>query len=516
VPAVFVLVEIRHVALLNGVTNVTYFGLVDWALQGGVSDWRAWFSPEMPGGTAALVRTGLASGADVVRLGQGLAIATGALGLLGIFLFARTAGSSLPVALVGQVALGMNERYLADGGLEGSDMPTTGLMTLGVALAASALSRSEGQVAAGDKPPPYRTSTGRDRMAGMVLAAVCLLGAYVLRAPTPHMAPVGLLLGLAAVVVVAGWLFTRLLSRTESAESPVAWAGLAVAAIGVVLVLQGPAAARYVTNQPRMPEKVVALSDALRGAGVQAPSEVLSTESDLQDLGDPARLRFPLVSSVNPDPSTLSALVEDARNRGFRFLVFGPEGERGLPRLAQLANPSSRPAGLIPTYADTTQRVAIYRLAAEIPPPPQVSVEFEGGIGLDGVRVTAARQARFPSGWTVGVYLRWAPRTALTTSYRSFVTLADGAGKPIGHDERVPAVGTYSTTAWKPGETLLDYHAVLLTDPVPATLTMQVGFVDPQNRRLRRIDAARGAIDDKAVVGKLVLETGVPRFRPVN
>lgn len=293
-------------------------------------------------------------------------------------------------------------------------------------------------------------------------------------------------------------------------------AGALVAMAGLIVAI--PVALPYATSQPRLTDKVTVASDVLRGAGLQNPNEVLSTELDLQDLGDPTRLRYPQAYWVAPGHESLTALLDDARSKRFRFLLYGRDGPRSYPKLTDLARPESRPAGLIPIYSDPVlHQLAIYRLAPEIPPPPPVSLQFDGGVALAGVRVTAARRAASPAGWMVGVYLRWAPQNALPRSYKVFVHLVDEQGRLVAQDDGVPAVWTYPTTAWKGGETLIDFHSIALADPIPARLSMLVGLYDEQTgERLGRLDAGRERVDDKAHVGTLTLEGGAARFRPLS
>ena len=219
-----------------------------------------------------------------------------------------------------------------------------------------------------------------------------------------------------------------------------------------------------------------------------------------------------------PGHEALASLLEDARAKGYRFLVYGAAGPRSYPKLADLVKPELRPAGLIPIYTDTLRhRLAVYRIAPEIPPPPQIFVQFEEGIALDGLRVTAARRVGAPAGWNAGFYLRWGPQQPISRSYKVFIHLIDPQGRIVSQDDAVPAVWTYPTSAWKAGETLIDYHALVLADPVSAPLSMIVGLYDEQTGQLvGRLDAARQRIDDKAMVGELTLEGGAARFRPAS
>ena len=113
------------------------------------------------------------------------------------------------------------------------------------------------------------------------------------------------------------------------------------AALGIALA--APAGFRYALDQPRMSDEIVLINDVLHSAGVQRPEEVLSTELGLHDLVAPTRLRYPQAYWATPGHREVGSLVDDARSRGFNFLIYGREV--GLPAADRPAPSLRRSSG---------------------------------------------------------------------------------------------------------------------------------------------------------------------------
>jgi hypothetical protein len=172
---------------------------------------------------------------------------------------------------------------------------------------------------------------------------------------------------------------------------------------------------------------------------------------------------------------------------------------------------------LSPIYVDPfAHKYTMYRLAEDTIQPPQILMQFGEGIALNGLRVTAAQRLAEPAGWNVGLYLRWGPRAAIPKSYKVFVHVVDEQGQLVAQDDSVPGLGTNPTSTWRAGETLIDYHALTLTAPVPAQLTVLVGLYDPDTgQRLPRLDGSGQPVDDKANLGVFSVVSN-PRFKPAS
>jgi hypothetical protein len=66
------------------------------------------------------------------------------------------------------------------------------------------------------------------------------------------------------------------------------------------------------------------------------------------------------------------------------------------------------------------------------------------------------------------------------------VHLADANGAVIAQHDGAPAFGTYPTSAWKPGEAVVDVHDVQVDAP-PGEYSLLIGLYDPAT--LERVPA---------------------------
>ncbi|MBN1641395.1 MAG: hypothetical protein JXA09_09175 [Anaerolineae bacterium] len=115
------------------------------------------------------------------------------------------------------------------------------------------------------------------------------------------------------------------------------------------------------------------------------------------------------------------------------------------------------------------------------PPPGDVGVRaqpttFGEALELLGYRVDPL-EAR--PGDTVTVALYWHALRRVTCNDTVFVHLIDGAGEVLSQHDGEPVSGTYPTSAWAPGDVIVDLHRL----PLPVDLTagdyhVEVGLYD--------------------------------------
>jgi hypothetical protein len=85
--------------------------------------------------------------------------------------------------------------------------------------------------------------------------------------------------------------------------------------------------------------------------------------------------------------------------------------------------------------------------------------------------LTLTGYAWTPTASGVEIALIWSVTEALPGDYTTTVQLFDADGDKLGQDDRPPGGVYYPTSLWKPGETLIDRHAILLqTDAQPARI----------------------------------------------
>ena len=100
--------------------------------------------------------------------------------------------------------------------------------------------------------------------------------------------------------------------------------------------------------------------------------------------------------------------------------------------------------------------------ATPAPPPPGRSVA--AGIVL----VDAVSAVRHPhAGPVVRVTLTWAAAEPIREELKISARLVDGAEKAVAQNDGVPVHYTYPTTAWVPGERVLDTYDLALPPGAP-------------------------------------------------
>jgi hypothetical protein len=114
--------------------------------------------------------------------------------------------------------------------------------------------------------------------------------------------------------------------------------------------------------------------------------------------------------------------------------------------------------------------------AAAAPPAQTAGQTFGDAIRLAGYDV--ASDALKPGG-AAEITLHWQPITRLDRDYTTFVHLINANGDKIAQSDHRPGGVYYPTSLWKPGETLIDKHALALpADLGPGPYTIAVGLYD--------------------------------------
>jgi 4-amino-4-deoxy-L-arabinose transferase-like glycosyltransferase len=200
-----------------------------------------------------------------------------------------------------------------------------------------------------------------------------------------------------------------------------------------------------------------------------------------------------------------AGLVFPSPNRAATVLVLLREDEATLPAL-QRARPDG---GITWTLNDGEGQpyAAAYTLPASDVPAPlaeQAADAVFGGVArLEGVSV---EPKRVPPGGTVDLTLYWQALAPLDDDYTVFTHLL-GSHNPAtdgplwaGHDAQ-PDGGAYPTTAWQPGQVILDEHRLTLpADAPPGEYRLEAGlYLLATMARLPASDASGRPLADNAV-----------------
>ncbi len=147
-------------------------------------------------------------------------------------------------------------------------------------------------------------------------------------------------------------------------------------------------------------------------------------------------------------------------------------------------------------------RVLAYR--AGVPPRGETfaaPVVFENGVRLLGYHLNAAP---IESGrGIVTLQLDWQAAQKIADDYTVSVRLTDATGETIwAQADSPPSSGTQPTTAWQPGQTIIDHHA--LSVPVgtpPGAYAIQIVLYDPKTSRAANIVAPENRRGQSVMLG---------------
>lgn len=127
---------------------------------------------------------------------------------------------------------------------------------------------------------------------------------------------------------------------------------------------------------------------------------------------------------------------------------------------------------------------------------PAGATNFDDKIALVTATVDAAGLV---SGGQLPVTLTWQGLAEMSEDYTVFVQVLDAADRIVGQVDAWPVQGTFPTSQWRPGETVIDPYLVQLSpDMGPGDYRVIVGFyLLATGQRLTVVDAAGNAVDDK-------------------
>jgi hypothetical protein len=206
-----------------------------------------------------------------------------------------------------------------------------------------------------------------------------------------------------------------------------------------------------------------------------------------------------------------------------------PDG-KVLPQLFQLTLPADLRAGLYDlelglyytgsgepvacqlTDGTTDDVVSLGQIKVELPRATthelgavtRLNLKIGNTISLLGYRLPSKSPIR--AGESLKVYLYWQSSEAPPRDFTAFVHLLDGSGILRAQSDSAPRNGTYPTSIWTPGETILDSHTLTLPqDTPPGAYRLEIGMYEwPSLQRLLITDAENHTKGDHYVLPETV------------
>lgn len=133
-------------------------------------------------------------------------------------------------------------------------------------------------------------------------------------------------------------------------------------------------------------------------------------------------------------------------------------------------------------------------------PLPDGATNFDDRIALLDMKVD---WNKFASGGQLPVTLTWQGLAGMSEDYTVFVQVLDAADRIVGQVDAWPVQGTRPTSAWQPGEVVVDPYIVQLNPDIPPVspgdvYRLHVGlYLLATGQRLPVMDEAGNAVDDK-------------------
>jgi hypothetical protein len=126
------------------------------------------------------------------------------------------------------------------------------------------------------------------------------------------------------------------------------------------------------------------------------------------------------------------------------------------------------------------------------PAPVPPAVPSDGRLG-DAVRLVGydLTDSGCGPGRRLTMSLQWTAERPLDQDYTVFIHLVGTDGKIVAQHDGPPAEGRLPTSAWPPGDRIVDAHPLALSAPTPTRLRALVGLYEPSSgQRLGGPDAA--------------------------
>jgi len=199
--------------------------------------------------------------------------------------------------------------------------------------------------------------------------------------------------------------------------------------------------------------------------------------------GEFFRVPYPLRLPPDLPPGTYQVTIQWLGGAGkpAGSLAAGTIVVEGRPRLMQ---PPAEMQHRLP--ADFGQQIAL------------LGYDLEPEVGQPGGMLT--------------VNLYWKALSEIPTSYTYFVHLLDGSNVVRAQQDRIPGGGDFPTTAWLPGEVVVETCRLNLpADLTPGQYLLEVGWYDAAtNQRLPVLDADLSPVDDRVILQQVEVRGGGP------
>ena len=217
---------------------------------------------------------------------------------------------------------------------------------------------------------------------------------------------------------------------------------------------------------------VVMLFEPVRNTLAAFPEQNRRTSWGVYDLG------ADMVASVAPGGRVIGLLGETTLVRYFRDVLGQRPNVRSSPPMPRL--PASRPGrGTcrgkpvyltrdLPGAAGRYSLDAAGPLIAVAPKATPGPVPNGQPVGAGVLLADARTEVRHPhAGPVVRLALTWAAAEPIVEELKVSARLVDAAGQVVAQDDRVPVNFTYPTTAWVPGERIVDVYDLPLLAGIP-------------------------------------------------
>jgi len=197
---------------------------------------------------------------------------------------------------------------------------------------------------------------------------------------------------------------------------------------------------------------------------------------------------YPLPPGLGGNDAETQAAVQAIIDQHDRiFVLFWGEAERDPNRIVETTlDAGAFEAGQDVWYGDV--RFARYAAPAPLLAPITLGVRFGESIRL--ARYALSDRSAQP-GDVLQIRFDWRTDAPLTTRYKVFVQLLNEGGVLVAQRDAEPVGNTFPTTAWTPGETVVDNHGLPLPDDLPpGEYQLIVGLynIDAPGQRLPTIN----------------------------
>ncbi len=280
--------------------------------------------------------------------------------------------------------------------------------------------------------------------------------------------------------------------------------------LATLLAWSGTVPADYLHNAPTSSQKVINVTNVLSASGMGEAGEVLSSAMHFHDVSVPTRTRYVQSYRAAPGLNNVEELHAVAREKGYHFILY--DAEKGLlahPGLEALLDPSSRPAGLTPLLIPESWKYVLYRIEGDaLQPAHALDARLSEGISLTGYDLFTSQDVPKGSIFRVGLFLYWQAAAPISQPYKVFVHVLDASRQLVAQDDGLPAQWTYPTDEWQVGETVVDFHTLVLPPGSRSgTYTIQVGMYDETTmQRLPVLSAPNMSDNDQVTLAPFTVD----------